>query len=131
MSQVSGTAPAWAAYPRGVGEPVIDPRVRGHVAAFNTAVRTGNWAEFTARFAESARMGLIGTPIGPWQGRSAIAQAYERQPPTDTMSVLDHRRDGAVDVVRFRWSRGGTGTIWLRWSDDLVAELDIAFDPEV
>ena len=30
---------------------------------------------------------------------------------------------------QFLWSEGGTGTMTLRWDGDLIAGLDVAFDP--
>ena len=106
----------------------MSDRVRRHVAAFNTAVESGDWSDFATRFTEGARMTFVGVPAGPFAGRDAIARAYEQQPPTDTMSVVEVRADGDREVVAFRWSAGGTGTMRLTWADDLVADLEVSFD---
>ena len=104
-------------------------RVDRHLAAFNAAVRSSDWDGFVARFAPDARMEFVGVPVGPFEGRDAIAAAYRADPPDDTMTALDAERDGAVDVVRFRWDCGGTGTMRLGWTPDgAVASLSVAFD---
>lgn len=100
-------------------------RAAAHVEAFNTAVTTGDWATFAARFAENATMAFPGLPIGPYDGRAAIAQAYRDNPPAETMTILsadDH-------TVNFRWASGDTGTMQLAWTPDgQVATLSITFD---
>src|SRR5689334_10516666 len=88
-------------------------RVDAHVDAFNRALRTSHWDGFAARFAPDARMEFVGVPVGPFEGRNEIAAAYRANPPDDTMTVLAVEADGAVDVVRFAWSRGGGGTMRL------------------
>ena len=103
-------------------------RVREYVDAFNAAVGTSSWADFSQSFTERAVMTFTGSPVPPVRGRGAIRAAYQAQPPDDTIAVVDvgqapERPD--VDVVRFRWSRGGTGTLRLRWRDDLVDAVEV------
>jgi len=105
----------------------MSDRVRRHVAAFNAAVHSGEWSRFAVRFTQDARMTFVGVPAGPFAGRDAIARAYERQPPSDTMSVVDVRRDGECEVVAFRWDGGGTGIMRLTWAGDLIDELEVTF----
>ncbi|HEU4424263.1 MAG TPA: nuclear transport factor 2 family protein [Pilimelia sp.] len=103
-------------------------RVTEHLALFNEAVRSGDFGPFVATFAPDAEMRFVGVPAGPFAGRDQIAQAYARQPPTDTMTVLSVAADGDTDVVRFAWDAGGTGTMTVRWQGPLVADLTVAFD---
>ena len=104
-------------------------RVAEHIAAFNAAVTSGDWTEFVQRFAESARMEFTGIPVGAYAGREAIAEAYRTNPPDDTMTILDVRSTEWTDTIRFRWSRGGTGTLWLAWTGPgLVNRLVVDFD---
>jgi hypothetical protein len=98
------------------------------VAAFNAAVRSGDWESFADRFAPDASMAFIGVPAGPFLGRAEIARAYAEQPPTDTMTVGAVDSTGAVDTVRFTWSAGGSGTMQLDWQGPLVTGLQVAFD---
>ena len=100
-------------------------RVAEHVAAFNRAVTTGDWETFAERFAVDATMRFTGIPVGPFEGRTAIAAAYRENPPTETMTLIG---DGD-EVARFRWSGGGTGTMELRWAPDgTVQALTVSFD---
>ena len=100
-------------------------RVADHVDAFNRAVLSGDWDEFAGRFAEDAVMSFVQVPVGPFEGRTAIAAAYRENPPAETMTLID---DGE-ELARFRWSGGGTGAMELRWTPDgAVQALTVSFD---
>jgi hypothetical protein len=106
----------------------LDTAAREHCALFNTSVGTGDWAPFVATFTPDAHMEFVNTPVGPFHGREAIAVAYAAQPPGDTMSIQSVQvvtEDTAR--VRFAWSRGGAGTMTVRWRDQHIAELAIEF----
>jgi steroid Delta-isomerase len=112
-----------------MGAEPISERATRHVAAFNDAVRSGDWADFAGRFTLGATMRFIGVPVGPFAGREAIAAAYAAQPPSDTLTVTRGVSSGEVDELWFGWdSSSTTGTMTLRWSGDLIAELTIAFN---
>ena len=107
----------------------ISERAASHVAAFNDTVRSGNWADFARRFTPDATMRFVGMPVGPFAGREAIAAAYAYQPPSDTLTVTRGVSSGDVDELWFAWDSGGTtGTMTLRWSGDLIAELTVTFN---
>lgn len=102
-----------------------------HVAAFNTAVRTGDWDAFAARFADDAVLAFVGPPVGPFEGRAAIAAAYAAQPPDDTVTISGPVvAEGAVTVVPYRWdATGATGTMRLTPTPDgLLQRLVVTFD---
>lgn len=105
---------------------------RAHIARFNAAVAGGDWADFTAGFAADAVMTFDGLPggssVGPFVGRDAIAEAYATRPPDETMDLLAVRDDGESDLITFRWSGGGTGTITIRRRADLITHLAVVFD---
>ena len=105
----------------------ISPRAAGHVAAFNDSVRSGDWAAFADRFTPDATMRFVGVPAGPFTGRAAIAAGYASQPPSDTLTVDRAVTSGHVDELWFAWDGGGTGTMTLCWTGDLVAELTVTF----
>jgi hypothetical protein len=71
-------------------------RVAAHVEAFNHAVATGDWETFATRFATDARMSFPGLPIGPYDGREAIAAAYRDNPPTETMTITGATTTGTT-----------------------------------
>jgi steroid delta-isomerase len=106
---------------------MIPERVRDHANGFNAAVRSGDFGPFLETFADDAVMRFIGVPAGPYVGRAEIARAYAEQPPTDTLTVEEVATEGDVDVVPFRWDRGGVGTLTVRWAAGLVADLTVAF----
>ena len=108
------------------GEP-ISPRAAEHVAAFNDSVRSGDWEAFAGRFAPDATMRFAGVPAGPFTGREAIATGYMSQPPSDTLTVTRAVSSGNVDELWFTWDNGSAGSMTLRWSGDLVAELTVTF----
>ena len=101
-------------------------RTADHVEAFNHAVVSGDWDTFAERFAEDATMSFVGVPAGPFEGRTAIGEAYRANPPTETMSLIEASADG---TARFKWAGGGTGTMRITWTPaDLVAQLVVSFD---
>ncbi|MFI5890303.1 nuclear transport factor 2 family protein [Actinoplanes sp. NPDC051513] len=103
-------------------------RSRQHVERFNAAVRSGDWDEFLATLAPEAVMSFDGVPVGPFVGRDAIAVAYETNPPTDTMEIRDVEIDSDAEIVRFAWSKGGTGTLTIRRGAGGITKLAVRFD---
>ena len=110
-----------------MSEEPISRRAAEHVAAFNRSVRSGDWAAFADRFTPDATMRFVGVPVGPFAGREAIAAGYAAQPPSDTLTVSRAVCSADVDELWFAWDNGGTGTMTLRWSAGLVAELTVTF----
>jgi len=110
-----------------MSEEPISQRAAKHVAAFNDSVRSGAWTAFAGRFTPDATMRFAGVPAGPFTGREAIATGYASQPPSDTLTVTRSVSSGDVDELWFAWDNGSTGTMILRWSGDLIAELTVTF----
>jgi steroid Delta-isomerase len=111
-----------------MGTPDTPARVTQHLAAFNAAVRSGDWSTFADRFTPDATMAFTGVPAGPFSGRPEIARAYARQPPADTLAVQSVSSAGPVDTVSFAWAAGGTGRMQLTWESGLIARLEVSFD---
>lgn len=105
----------------------LDDAVRTHCELFNASVASGDWNPFLATFTDDARMVLVSTPLPPIVGREAMAAAYAKRPPTDTMTI-DRVEAVDDDTARshFTWGRGGTGTMVVRWRDDQVVEVEIS-----
>jgi steroid delta-isomerase len=103
--------------------------VERHCELFNDCVRTGDWAPFTATFAEDARMAFTDLPVGPFVGRDQIAVAYAEQPPTDTMTLeAVETLDPQTARVHFAWDASGDdGALLLRWRDGQVAAIEVTF----
>jgi steroid Delta-isomerase len=105
-----------------------DVRVARHAAAFNAAVRSGDWGAFADRFTPDATMHFTGVPAGPFTGRDQIARGYAQQPPTEALTVTEVRASGAVDTVRLAWASGDTGTMELARRGRLVSRLAVIVD---
>lgn len=100
-----------------------------HVARFNAAARSGDFAPLVELFADDAVLEFANVPAGPFRGRDEIAAAYAAQPPDDELDVLDVTRDEEGSVLeRFAWRRGGTGTMRITLAGDRIARLVVAFD---
>ena len=110
-----------------MSDELISQRAAEHVAAFNHSVRSGDWAGFADRFTPDATMRFVGVPAGPFTGREAISAGYASQPPSDTLTVSRAVSSGDVDELWFAWDNGGAGTMTLRCSGDLIAELTVTF----
>ena len=110
-----------------MSEEPISRRAAEHVAAFNDSVRSGDWSVFADRFTPDATMRFVGVPAGPFKGREGITAGYASQPPSDTLTVSRAASSGDVDELWFAWDNGGAGTMTLRWSGDLIAELTVTF----
>ena len=102
-----------------------------HVRTFNAAVESGDFAPLVDLFAPDARLEFVGVPVGPFDGREAIAAAYAAQPPTDTMTILDidTEADGTV-VESFSWSSDGgarSGEMRLVVDGEQIRRLVVSF----
>jgi hypothetical protein len=103
-----------------------------HLATFNEAVATGDFAPLVDLFAPDAVLAFDGVPAGPFHGREAIAAAYAAQPPTDTMTALDARlEDDGTAIEAFSWSADygvRSGEMRLVAEDGRLRRLTVAFD---
>ena len=102
-----------------------------HLLTFNRAVESGDFAPLVELFAPDARLAFADVPIGPFDGRAAIAAAYEDQPPSDTMTILDREvaEDGTI-LQTFSWSAAAgqpSGEMRLRVDDDQIQQLVVSF----
>ena len=106
--------------------------VERHCELFNECVRTGDWAPFTATFADDARMEFTDLPVGPFVGREQIAVAYAEQPPTDTMTLeAVETLDPHTARALFVWDASGAdGTMVVRWRAGRVAAVEVTFSAQ-
>ena len=105
--------------------------LRDHVESFNAGVRTGDWGPMLERFDEAAEMEFRGIPVGPFQGKAAIEEAYRTQPPDDELRLLEQReRDGRIEA-RYAWSAEpdvAAGEMLLTPAGGLIRKLVVTFD---
>jgi steroid delta-isomerase len=102
-----------------------------HVQRFNAGVRSGDFGPMLENFADDATMAFEGVPVGPFEGRDAIAQAYRDQPPDDELDLLDTRRDGDTLIAGYTWRRTPdvrAGELRLTVEDGRISRLVVSFD---
>jgi steroid Delta-isomerase len=103
-----------------------------HVAAFNEAVATGDFADFLGRFDDAAVIRFENVPSAgllEFAGRPAYTQAYARLPPDDQIEITGTAGDDGGDVViLFAWRRDGSrGTMRLGFAGGLVMRMTVTF----
>ena len=103
-----------------------------HVELFNAGVREHDFSGMLSQFADAAVMRFEGVPVGPFEGRAAIAAAYRDQPPDDEIRVLDTSDAGPDRVIaRYAWAAAPermAGRLHVCVRDGLIAELAITFE---
>ena len=87
-----------------LGLPAAVDLLHEYVARHNQGVRTGDWEALGECLAGDARLEFEGLPVGPFEGREAIVDAYRARPPDDEVRILsaDERPDGAE--ARYSWA---------------------------
>jgi steroid Delta-isomerase len=102
-----------------------------HVVRFNEGIRTGDWTQMLEGFSEDAELAFEGVPVGPFQGRDAIASAYAAQPPDDQLVTLRVEEDGGDVTALYAWRRepgNVAGRMVLTPYDGQVARLVVTFE---
>jgi hypothetical protein len=107
----------------------MDPLSR-HVMLFNQGVRTGDFGPWLSTFHEDAVATFTALPLGPFEGRRAIGEAYAAHPPSSQMRLTAAEVDGDTITGHFVWvdapQTGGMFVFRLR--DDRLVTLDVTLD---
>jgi steroid delta-isomerase len=102
-----------------------------YVMVHNECVRTGDWQPLGEWFAEDAELAFEGVPVGPFEGREAIAAAYDSRPPDDEVVIFEAEERSAEIVARYGWLRAPgkeAGTMLLTPRGGKIAKLIVTFD---
>jgi hypothetical protein len=94
-----------------------------YIARFNEGVRTGDWSRFLELLDEDATLEFVGIPVGPFEGRDAIGEAYRTQPPDDEIVLLDGDR--------YAWSKEPgrpAGELQLEERDGRIARIRVLYE---
>jgi hypothetical protein len=112
--------------------PNVHDVLERHVELFNAGVREHDFSGMLSQFADDAALRFYGVPVGPFEGRPAIAAAYRDQPPDDEIRLLDTNDAGSDRVIaRYAWAAAPeqmAGRLHLRIRDGLIAELRVTFE---
>jgi len=102
-----------------------------YVTVHNECVRTGDWEPLGDWFAEDAELAFEGVPVGPFDGREAIAAAYKSRPPDDEVVIFGTEANGDDVVASYGWlkepaKRAGRMHVTVR--DRKIQKLVVTFD---
>lgn len=106
--------------------------LRRHVEAFNKGVRSGDFGPMIDGFTDEAVLVFEGAPVGPFIGRSAIAEAYRSQPPDDEIDILRVTEADATIEALYGWHRDlglPAGRMIISPSGELISRLVVTFEP--
>jgi RimJ/RimL family protein N-acetyltransferase len=102
-----------------------------YVMVHNECVRTGDWEPLSGWFTEDAQLAFEGVPVGPFDGRKAIAAAYDVRPPDDEVVIFETEEKGDEVVARYGWLREpGTqaGRMLVTPRDGKIERLIVTFE---
>jgi hypothetical protein len=101
-----------------------------HVRRLNDGVRTGDFGAMLEQFAPDAVLAFEGVPVGPFEGRVAIAEVYREQLPDDEITVLDVEERPDDVVAGYAWNSEPArraGELRLTVRDALIERLVVTF----
>jgi RimJ/RimL family protein N-acetyltransferase len=102
-----------------------------YVMVHNECVRTGDWEPLSGWFTEDAELAFVGVPVGPFNGRAAIAAAYEAQPPDDEVLIFGTEENGEEIVARYGWLKEPgkqAGRMRVTRRDGRIQKLVVTFE---
>ena len=102
-----------------------------HVELFNDAVTTGDFGPMLEQFTDDAELRFEGVPVGPFQGREAIAGAYAAQPPDDRIDIVAAEETPNEIVARYAWRADEgrpAGRMIITPRDGRIARLVVTFE---
>jgi RimJ/RimL family protein N-acetyltransferase len=102
-----------------------------YVMVHNECVRTGEWEPLAEWFAEDAQLAFEGVPVGPFDGRQAIAAAYDARPPDDEVVIFGTEESGDEVVARYGWLKAPSkqaGRMLVTVRDGKIQKLIVTFE---
>ena len=104
-----------------------------YVMVHNECVRTGDWQPLADWFTEDAQLAFEGVPVGPFDGREAIAAAYDAQPPDDEVVIFGTEASSDGVVARYGWLREPgeqAGRMVVTQRDGKIEKLIVTFEAD-
>jgi RimJ/RimL family protein N-acetyltransferase len=102
-----------------------------YVMVHNECVRTGDWEPLVDWFTEDAKLVFQGVPVGPFEGREAIAEAYRAQPPDDEVVIFALEEVEGRLEARYGWLRepgNEAGTMLVTPRNGRIEQLVVTFE---
>jgi len=102
-----------------------------YVMVHNECVRTGDWKPLVEWFTEGAQLAFKGVRVGPFDGREAIAAAYDAQPPDDEVVIFGTDESGDEVIARYGWLREPgkqAGRMLMTQRDGKIEKLLVTFE---
>ena len=102
-----------------------------YVMVHNDGVRTGDWQPLAEWFTEDAELAFEGVPVGPFNGRQAIAAAYEAQPPNDEVVIFGTGENAGQIVAGYGWLKEPgkqAGRMLVTPRDGKIQKLIVTFE---
>ncbi|MGZ8739381.1 MAG: GNAT family N-acetyltransferase [Gaiellaceae bacterium] len=104
-----------------------------YVMVHNECVRTGAWSPLTEWFTEDAELAVAGVPVGSFNGREAIAAAFDAKPPDDEVVIFGTEENGDEIVARYGWLREPdrqAGRMLVTPRDGKIQKLIVTFEED-
>jgi steroid Delta-isomerase len=111
--------------------PVAIGLLHDYVMVHNECVRTGDWSPLAEWFTEDAQLAFEGVPVGPFDGREAIAAAYDAQPPDDEVVIFATEENPDEIVARYGWLKEPSkqaGRMLVTPRDGKIQKLIVTFE---
>ena len=102
-----------------------------YVMVHNECVRTGDWGPLAEWFTEDAELAFEGVPVGPFNGREAIAAAYDAQPPDDQVVIFGTGENADQIVAGYGWLKEPgkqAGRMLVTQRDGKIQKLTVTFE---
>jgi RimJ/RimL family protein N-acetyltransferase len=101
-----------------------------YVLVHNECVRTADWEPLGEWFTEDAELAFDGVPVGPFEGREAIADAYRERPPDDEVVIFGTEEQKDTVVAGYGWLQKPAepaGRMIVTPHGDRIAKLVVTF----
>ncbi len=101
-----------------------------HVEAMNAGVAGKGFDAMAAGLTDGRVMTFIGVPVGPFEGRAAIAGSYAATPPDDAIVVLDATFAPGNVTATYAWSKAPdlrAGRLILELDGTLISAVTVDY----
>jgi hypothetical protein len=101
-----------------------------HVEALNSGVAGNGFDRLAAGLTDGCVMRFDGIPVGPFEGRQAVLEAYRTNPPDDGIVVLAAEYDERRAVATYAWAakpQRPAGRMLLDLDGGLISALTIEY----